>query len=74
MLKGKKTFCSSNGIEWVQLPDVSGGEDKDKEARELVRKIRGRFNGDLSFEYTVEVVVQVQIGLCSQCFFIINYL
>lgn len=65
MLKGKKTFCSHNGIEWVQLPEVSGGgnEEKDKEVRELVKGIRARFSGDLSFEYTVEVVVTVQTGL-----------
>jgi radial spoke head protein 9 len=55
LLKSRKIFCSPNGVEWVQLPEVLSQETKD-----LCKKIRGRFFGDLSHEYSVEVTILVE--------------
>jgi len=54
LFTGKKLFCSHNAVEWVQLPELS------EETKGLCKKIaasRVRLSGDLSHEYTVEIVV-----------------
>lgn len=56
-LKAKKTFCSTNsGVDWVQLPTDSLSQ----ETKDLCKKIRERFVGDLSHEYSIEVIVPVE--------------
>jgi hypothetical protein len=55
LLKQKKTFSSPNGVDWVQLPDIT--TTTESPTRDLCRNLRGRLMGDLSHEYYVDVIV-----------------
>eukprot|EP01105_Mastigella_eilhardi_P012342 TRINITY_DN282_c0_g2_i1.p1 TRINITY_DN282_c0_g2~~TRINITY_DN282_c0_g2_i1.p1 ORF type:complete len:334 (+),score=94.03 TRINITY_DN282_c0_g2_i1:47-1003(+) len=48
----RKIFCSVDAVDWVMLPDIS------EETRQHCAKIRGRFMGNASFEYTIELPQQ----------------
>ncbi|PRP72787.1 hypothetical protein PROFUN_07687 [Planoprotostelium fungivorum] len=56
----RKSFCSHDGIDWVQLPEL------DSESIRLTEAIRGRLTGDPSTESFLEISLDGKIRLEEQ--------